>query len=407
MAITYVGGDKDRQGTGGTSNLGLVIPTHAIDDVGIVFCRSSGTSMTFTMDTAGWTELVQERPSNFYGNCAIYYRVFTSSSETDPVISHSDTFSRSVTLQVFRGVDSSVFDATYQSASNNNDATPTSPAITTTTDDACVLLFHAGWRDDITTNTAPSGYTLGENDIGDPISFGWGYHIATAYLLDVGASGTETPGAWAHTATADNDYAVYTLALKLNVTTHTGNGSFTGDGALSGSSLVSKVAEGSTTSSVTLVGTSLVSKVAVGSVNASATLVGSGVKILNTTGSIQVVASLQGDGTTTQVFSGSGSIGTAVALSGNVTVGIKSEGSIITSSILSGNAISILKAYVNVNTSVHLTGVVGLKVSAAGNINTISTLAGGYTFHKVSKGTDTIYTTQTPTQTIYIVGEET
>ena len=70
----------------------------------------------------------------------------------------------------YRGVHTSTpFDVIYSSGSHfaeaQNSTTPNQPDITTATDDAMVVIFHAATHNDINTVGAPASYTLREESL--------------------------------------------------------------------------------------------------------------------------------------------------------------------------------------------------------------------------------------------------
>jgi len=103
-------------------------------------------------------------------------------------------------------------DVTYVKATHyadvTNDPTPTSPAITTVTNNAEVVLIHLCTHLALTA-VAPTGYTI-RADITDSAN----RNIVVATKL-VATAGVETPGAWAHTdGDAASEGITVTLALK-------------------------------------------------------------------------------------------------------------------------------------------------------------------------------------------------
>ncbi len=214
-AVTHVGGAAGDEGAN-TTGITLTLPSHATDDFGVVCAFGDGdpTAPVFSIGTAtGWSTLrndttVSGRQITTY----VFYKKFTSASETNPVLNTDQSDSRGVVLNVFRGVDTTTaFDVTEQYTDTENVVNPSNPAITTVTNNAAVLLCLGQSLADATTTGAPSGYTLGQST-GVTQNH---RHTASAYDLDVGALGTETPGAWTNGGSDGvGDNQEYTMALR-------------------------------------------------------------------------------------------------------------------------------------------------------------------------------------------------
>jgi len=219
MTITFVGSDSGEDSGG--ANITLTLPTHEDEDFGLIYARAdeAGTVSVLAVTSAsGWTELFSENPTSGRDRVEyMFYKVFTSDSETDPVMTNSTTEEWSASVHVFRNVDPTTpFDTTYQFDSGQNDTTPTNPAITTVSDNAAIVLFQGSTHDDITVAgvpTTPTSLTLGETILG-----GANDHRGqiAAYKLDVGSAATITPTAWTHTSspTGTAEYTTVTVALR-------------------------------------------------------------------------------------------------------------------------------------------------------------------------------------------------
>lgn len=217
--VTFVGSDSAQQGSN-TTSITLTLPTHQADDFAVAYGRAdeAGTVPVLDISTAGWTLLHNANPTTGRDRVEyVWYRRFTSGSETNPTMTISIAQEHSCSVHVFRNVDTvQPFDALFQFSSNQNDTTPVNPAITTVTDNAAIVLLHGATHDDISVAgvpTTPSGLTLGETILG-----GTNDHRGqiTAYLLDAGTAGTVTPTAWTHTSspTGTAEWSVYTIALR-------------------------------------------------------------------------------------------------------------------------------------------------------------------------------------------------
>lgn len=226
MAITFVGSDSGQTGAN-TTGITLSLPTHTTDDVGVIYgrCDESGTVAVLSIGTAtGWTLLTNVNPTQGRDRVEyIWYKRFTSGFETNPVMNTSISQEKSASVHVFRGVDTvTMFDTTFTSNHNQNDSTPINAAITTLTDNACLLLYHGSTHDDVTTAGAPatpSGMTIGETVLGAANDH---RGQVCAYKLNVGVAATYTPTAWTHTvsAAAVAEYSTFTIALRENQPIH-------------------------------------------------------------------------------------------------------------------------------------------------------------------------------------------
>lgn len=217
--VTFVGSASAQQGSN-TTSITLTLPAHQADDFALAYGRAdeAGTVPVLDISTAGWTLLHNANPTSGRDRVEyVWYRRFTSGSEANPTMTISIAQEHSFSVHVFRNVDTvQPFDVTFQFSSGQNDTTPVSPAITTVTDNAAIILFHGATHDDISVAgvpATPSGLTLGETILG-----GTNDHRGqiTAYLLDAGAAGTITPTAWTHTSspTGTAEWSVYTIALR-------------------------------------------------------------------------------------------------------------------------------------------------------------------------------------------------
>ena len=216
--ITYVGGDLVDSNSG--TDLALTLPSHQADDFAIIFCigdEISGIGTWSITVASGWTELFSfNHTAGRDRDVACFYKKLTSGSETNPTATYSVTEQISASVSVFRNVDTDTpFDVAEQVSEIVNTSLPTNPAITTVNDNAAIVLWHGISGDDITVAGAPTGYVLGES-LTNNAGLNRGQFVA--YLLDSGATGTKTPGAWTHTASPTNidDSSMATIALRLN-----------------------------------------------------------------------------------------------------------------------------------------------------------------------------------------------
>ncbi len=362
MAITYVGGSHDFAGNMSTTGpLVLSWPGgHQADDFAIIFGFVDNQSATnMVMDTSGPTAIdvgIELNGRNkAYG---LWVWRATSGSMADVEISHTSGEEGSAAILVFRGVDTTTaFDATEEYDATADSYLAANPAITTVTESAAAVLLEALTHNAITAAGAPSGYTLG------PVNTNPGQNnrnMATAYLLDVGAAGTETPGAWTHTGDTQaslSDPVKFTIALRPAATgpveldgsgsdaaTLTGTGAATAlldgsgtdqatntaDGAATalmdgsgadggsitaaGTALVVLDGSGAESAALTAAGTALVDMDGAGTEQATVTAAGAATALLDGAGIDQ--ATIVGDGMGTAVMAGSGSDAATVSGSG-------------------------------------------------------------------------------------------
>ena len=211
--ITYVGADADEDATGG--DIALTLPTHATDDFGIILSGAEyGSDVQAVTVATGWTLLRSDTTTpgrDFTTN--IWYKKFTSASESNPTITTSVSAETSASVAVFRGVDTTTaFDVTEVYASGQNDTKPQNSAITPVSDNSCLLLYHYVTHNEVSAIAVPgtpASLVLGPTTIRPNRNQG------LAYILDIGTAATITPTQWNNTsATSAAEYHVYTLALR-------------------------------------------------------------------------------------------------------------------------------------------------------------------------------------------------
>ena len=222
MAIGFVGSDSGHGS--GVTTIALTLPTHSTDDVGLIFCKADeqGTVGAFSVTVAsGWTQLVELNHTGGRDRVtAIFYKRFTSGSETNPTATFSISEQISASVHVFSGVDTTtMFDMVspfYTQSNGTNVTAPTLqafPSITTQTDNAAVVCFHGSSHDDIVNPVASSGYTIGEIVATASTDHRTQF---TQYDLDVGTSGTISPGTATHDGGrgTQGDWTHYSVALR-------------------------------------------------------------------------------------------------------------------------------------------------------------------------------------------------
>ena len=218
--IEYVGGDTDNQGSN-TTNLDLTLPTHATDDVGIIFAKSdeTGSIPSLAIATAtGWTELDQTNTTTGRDHViAVWYKVFTSASETNPSVTTTVSQEHSASVLVFRNVNTTTPIATW--AQNDGSRVDTAaPAVTPTTANSALVLLQSISHDNVSAPgapTTPSSVVIGPSHYAQA-NHNWQQHV-TAYKLDLGAgTATVTPTAWTHSGNAPAEPSCAQYSLILN-----------------------------------------------------------------------------------------------------------------------------------------------------------------------------------------------
>lgn len=215
--ITFVGGDVGDEGSN-QADIVLFQPTHQADDFGIVYGISGDDFETHTLVTTGWSLLrTDAEASGTDRRSSIWYKKYLSDIEPNPVFGVSGgNEEHSASLYVFRGVDTATpFDTTEQYDTGVNNPNPTNLPITTTTDNACLILIAGVVSENITTMgvpAAPSGLIEGFSVVGSGTIH---RQQVGCYKLGTGVAGVYTPTAWQNTIVSTNgEYQAYTLALR-------------------------------------------------------------------------------------------------------------------------------------------------------------------------------------------------
>jgi len=213
MSVGFVGSDSVGADSGGS--VGLVLPPHSADHLGLIFTFGDETGSWSISGATGWTKLVEYTTSSGATHTtALFYKKFTSGSESDPTANYDQSTQQiSASVHVFSGVDptdpwgsSSPF---YSRAEVQNDVNPPNQSILTDQDNSAIVVFHGATHNEISSAGAPSGYTLGEALLGVY------RNNITAYLLDSGTAGSKQPGDWTHSgAFVYQDNTVWTIALN-------------------------------------------------------------------------------------------------------------------------------------------------------------------------------------------------
>ena len=198
------------------SKLDYDIPAHSTGSLLLMSVNLNGQETTWTditVATAGWTEVPALRGVDGNVNTRVYYKVGDGVAGIVQMENNSGVgYSNSMIIMAFSGVHVDIFDVTPTSSHviyQPNDNTPTSPAITSATDNTIAVILHMGANANPTADpTPPSGYALAAA----------GYEASA--LASVGAykalptAGLETPGDWTSNAGAGQDGHALTMVLK-------------------------------------------------------------------------------------------------------------------------------------------------------------------------------------------------
>lgn len=213
-AVTYISGDTDYVSSGGTVDVPKPASL-ADDDVLVAFCfLDSPAGGTTWSNTDSFIEL----DDAIYGcdrdkSCMGGYKVITNAAGEPATydFTSTDTGEEVICLVLnFRGVDTTTpIDATLQTACVSSSNSPDSPSITTTTDDAMLVLTVGSTQGSTSVPyVVPTDFTEAIQDTTSDSNSG----ISSAYDIQAsaGASGTKQ---WSR-ATAQADHCLYTWALR-------------------------------------------------------------------------------------------------------------------------------------------------------------------------------------------------
>jgi hypothetical protein len=213
MSISLVGSvvASSTSATSLTPDFGAL--SWAADDVALALVHNDAAGgQSAPTPPTGWTlignfgavGIGEERHSVLYG------KKLAGGEDTTPTFDLPGTAAAicSVVLAVFRGVDTTDWeDATVVWGSGQNDGNPANPAITTITNGAWVVLFHAATDGTHTGAGAPAGFTLIDSVLLTDANNFMAYRERST-------AGVETPGVWTHTGTfGTTDYTTATYAL--------------------------------------------------------------------------------------------------------------------------------------------------------------------------------------------------
>jgi hypothetical protein len=220
MAITHVG--TNTQDSGGAQSLTFTLPAHQTDDLMIAFVKQSENTGQQTWDDDGgggngWTRLAYNRTTSGRDQeTAVYYKVATSSSETNPTFTWNSggvNEPMSGSVEIYRGCDTTNPIQDWGFIQAPNDSSPPNAGVTTTNTPATFVVAHMATHDDISSPAAPTGYTMrGQVWAGTANDH---RNIFVADLIGDTTLGSYTPPDWQHTTLNNTpEYHCYTLALQ-------------------------------------------------------------------------------------------------------------------------------------------------------------------------------------------------
>ena len=212
MAITYVD-DVTVEIDQIQNELDVVaLPTSLTGDVWIIQTTYSSYSHSDQIgtwvDNNGWTEITTSPVTD--PNMALVYKRMGGTPDTSVQIENSNGVAGVLVGQLFRGVDKQTqFDVDYE-LNTSASGSPNTPSITTISDNCLIVSIGALDKDEVTSVTAPSGYTnltwlsstqgIGQDSTG---------MMSSKFLADFG---TEDPGPY--TTSGNDDWVGHTIALR-------------------------------------------------------------------------------------------------------------------------------------------------------------------------------------------------
>lgn len=190
----------------------------SVGDLAIASCWRAVNSGYMSPPDSSWALLSSRTDSATSARATrIYYKILESGEDETPtftLLGSTASAATSVVISIWTGVDDrnplDVFSSPLTNHLNN--ATPTPSAVTTLTNSAQVALWHGSYYATSFSGGAPSGYTLRVDYSGAT------YDDRQQFLADktITTAGTETPGAWTHSASPGNteEGQQQTIALR-------------------------------------------------------------------------------------------------------------------------------------------------------------------------------------------------
>ncbi len=222
MAVTFVGSDSGDVNGGTTVN--LTLPSHQTDDVGIIVMYNDQDVYTHSVGTAtGWTKIAENLTSTGRDmHTSVWWKRFTSGSETNPVATVSTGEQFSASVHVYRGVDTVLDPVVQYNFDDNLQDTPTGEqntgSVSTQFANACIQQTLCMSHDDVVTRNTPTGFTDGEGIWGSAKDY---RQQTTAYDLNVGTAGSKNWTNFTHDLNNQVcEYHMYMIVLEENQPIH-------------------------------------------------------------------------------------------------------------------------------------------------------------------------------------------
>lgn len=172
MAITYVGGKTastvgittswNISLTNLTGGTGSAPQTGDLVIIGYQVGTTGGDNYNEQIVTSGYIrhQDLFESESTFNSNLAVYYKFMGGTPDTSVDMPETGTLARAgaVTIQVFRGVASSIFDVTTTTAQSDNYGRPDPASITPSSPESLIVVVGGASHDSIFTNSQLSNF---------------------------------------------------------------------------------------------------------------------------------------------------------------------------------------------------------------------------------------------------------
>lgn len=185
----------------------VVLGEHQVDDYLVVAGQQDGGTVAITI-SAGWTEIPAGQAASGSSRQAIFYKKATSSNEANPTLTgRSETWN--VVSMTIRDADLTTFIDIDSRTDWSSTGTPSSPSVTTSTDD-CLLLYFLGA--DGRRKALPE--TLGDATyISKTAVLGGGGNLQVAGYSQAGVAGIQPAVTWQHEITIEGGNA-FTVAVR-------------------------------------------------------------------------------------------------------------------------------------------------------------------------------------------------
>lgn len=221
MSITYVGGKTaNTAGTTSSFDVSLTDLSGGIDTqpstgdlvlIGYAVGTTGGSNYDEQMTGYTRHQDLFESESTFNANLAVYYKFMGGTPDTTATFPPTGTLARAgaITIQVFRGVLSSVFDVTTTTNTADNFGRPTPPPITPSSEDSVIVCIGSASHNNTFTNGQLSNFLTDAGSDTYNATIGSGIYEWT--------SGTFTPSQFGGGSTSDlYAWCAVTMVLKAS-----------------------------------------------------------------------------------------------------------------------------------------------------------------------------------------------